>query len=306
MTKISFIVPCFNEEENIPVLYMELIKVIEKIKVSYEICFINDGSQDKTEFVIMELKKSDKNIRLINFSRNFGYESAVKAGIDLAVWDFFVIIDSDLQDPPEFVEELYKTIKAGYDLVLAKRISRKDTVLKRFFAWLFYRFVNVFSSVDIPRDVWYFRIFSKQVLEEVRKFGEYSLFLKWVFSYVGFRVAVIEFDRKSRENGKTKFSFTKLLKLGFRWVFAFSTVPLKWITVIGIICSFSAFLVGIIQVFLKLFYPENYQYGISTIVVVVAFISGVQMIGLGILWIYIWKIYEETKRRPLYVIKSIE
>jgi len=304
--KISFIIPSFDEEENIPVLYSKLLGVIKKLDISYQLCFVNDGSVDSTADAVRKLKKSDENILLINFSRNFGYESAVKAGIDLVDGDFIVIIDADLQDPPEVIEKLYKTIQAGYDVVLAKRSSRQDSFLKNSSAWFFYRLINLFSSVDVPKDVGYFRIFSKQVLEEVRNFWEYSLFLKGIFSYVWFKVGIVEYDRKKREQWSTKFSALKLIKLGFRGILSFSTVPLQWITVIGVICALSAFWVGAGQVLLKLFHPENYQYWISTIVVFIAFISGIQMVCLWVLWAYIWKIYEETKKRPLYVIKSVE
>jgi len=306
MTKISFIIPAYNEKKNISKLYSELKKLLKKIKTDYQIVFVNDGSIDQTEDAVKQIKKEDEKIILINLSRNFWYESAVKAGLDIVDWDFIVIMDSDLQDPPQVVEKLYETIKKGYDIVLAKRSSRSDWFIKDKTAWFFYRFINMFSDVVIPQDVWYFRIFSKQVLEEVRKFWEYSLFLKWIFSYVGFRVATIEFERPQRQAWNTKFSFKQLINIAIRGIFSFSTVPLKWIMFIWLFSAGISFVIWITQFVLKIIHPESYQYWLSTLVVLVAFITGVQLICLWVLGIYIGRIYEETKKRPVYIIRSVE
>lgn len=301
--KLSIVIPLYNEQSNLLLLYSEIICYVQKLWVWYEIIFVDDGSKDDSLSIVRRLHESDSNVKCISFSRNFWYEYALKAWLDKASGDWIVIMDADFQDPPFLIELLYQA-KDWYDMVLAKRESRSDWFVKDTMARLFYRFINVFSDFDIPRDVWYCRLFSKKVLKAINSCNEYNRFLKGLFSYVWFRTITVPYARPKRLAGQTSFTFKKLLKLASQALFSLSTYPLKFSTIIGVVIAAFAFIVWIIQIVLKLFY-DNYMYWVSTSIVLISLLWGIQLISIGIIWEYIARIYSELKHRPLYIVSEI-
>lgn len=301
--QLSIVIPVYNEQDNLKKLYNAIIEQINQINMErYQIVFVNDGSSDDSLRILRDLHAYDSSVHVIAFSRNFWYEYALEAGLHTACGEWVMIMDSDFQDPPYLISELYKA-RAGYDVVLAKRKSRKDGRLKDQTAWFFYRFINILSDVTIPEDVGYCRMFSYKVLCSINQCGEYNRFLKWLFSYVWFNVQYVLYDRPIRHMGQTSFTLYKLFKLAFQAIFSLSTYPLKIATIIGFIFALLGFWIAIIQIVLKIFYTD-YIYGISTTIVLISILWWIQLISLWMIGEYIARIYSEVKWRPSYVVSE--
>jgi len=300
--KISLVVPVFNEEDAIPIFYQAVRKELPEYEV--EIVFINDGSKDGTESIINALAVSDPLVKPLSFTRNFGKEPALFAGLEHATGDAVIPIDVDLQDPIEVIPQLIAKWQEGADVVLAKRADRStDGHLKRKTAEWFYRLHNKISSPKIEENVGDFRLMSRETVEHIRLLPERNLFMKGILSWVGGRVEVVEYTRAERVAGTTKFNGWKLWNLALEGITSFSTFPLRMWTYIGLAVAGAAFLYGAWMIFDTLAFGNPVR-GYPSLLVSILFLGGVQLIGIGVLGEYIGRIYIETKRRPKYILKG--
>lgn len=301
--EISVVVPVYKEADNIKPFLQRIEIVLNKSNFSYEILFCLDPSSDNTENAIQEEIECNSNIRLIVFSRRFGQPAATMAGILFCKGKHCVVIDVDLQDPPELIQQMYLKIQEGYQVVYAKRKSRKgETFIKRFISYLGYKLINKLSDVSIPRNAGDFRIMSRRVIEEIRRLHESHGFLRGLVAYVGFKQTFIEYDRDERFSGMSNYNrFIGSLKIGLNGLISFSSRPLQIMSIVGAIVAGFSFLLGIWYVFQKL-YGFKLSPGLSTTVLVVTFFSGVQLLSLGLIGEYIGRIYDEVKRRPMFII----
>jgi glycosyltransferase involved in cell wall biosynthesis len=302
--KISLVVPVFNEQETIPIFYNE-IRNYEALK-SYEveIVFINDGSKDNTERLIYELSDRDALVLPLSFTRNFGKEAALMAGLTYATGDAVIPMDVDLQDPVDVLPRLIQEWENGADMVLAQRINRSsDTFLKRESAKLFYKVHNRISDLKIEENVGDFRLLSREVVEHIKLLPERNLFMKGILSWVGGKTAVVTYERKKRAAGQTKFNGFSLWKLAMEGITSFSTTLLHIWTYIGMLVAGGAFIYGGYRIISKLLFGNDVP-GYTSLMVVALFLGGIQLIGIGILGEYIGRIYMETKHRPRYVLKN--
>jgi polyisoprenyl-phosphate glycosyltransferase len=303
MTEISVIVPVYNEADNIAVFLDRLIPVLDIQFNAYEIIFSLDPSSDNTEQAILDQIEQNPNIKLLVFSRRFGQPAATMAGILSCSGDSCLVIDVDLQDPPEMIERLHQKLKEGYEVVYAKRRSRKgETVVKKIISNVGYWLINKFSDVEIPRNTGDFRIMTRRVIEELRRLNETHGFLRGLVAYVGFKQAFVEYDRDERHSGKGNYNrLTGSLKIGLNGLISFSTRPLFIMSIIGFIIAGISFLLGGWYVLQKLLgFPLTP--GLSTTVLVVTFFSGIQLLALGLMGEYVGRIYDEVKQRPMYII----
>lgn len=303
---VSFIFPIFNEEGNIDELYHQMSQLVAKQQFRSEFIFVNDGSSDTSLEKLLTLHERDERVVVISLSRNWGHQLAVTAGLDRAEGDAVVIMDSDLQDPPEVALELIKTWQTGeYDVVYAQRRSRQDTVFKRFTADAFYRILQKLSDIDIPRNTGDFRLLDRKVVLELRKYREHDRFLRGMVSYVGFRQIAVSFDRHARHAGKTGYPLKKMIRFATDGIIGFSDRPLRLISHVGIAVSLLS-VIGIIYALLrKLLAPEEVVSGWTFTIIAIMFVGGVQMIMLGILGTYMARIYNQVKGRPLYGIGMV-
>lgn len=304
MKKISIVVPCYNEEKNINNFYEEIIKTLEKVKenYSYEIIFVNDGSNDETEIEVKKIRKTDKNVILISFSRNFGKEAAIYAGLNNATGDLVALIDADLQHPPITILEMIKGINEGYDVVATKRKNRKgEPAIKSAFSKLFYKMMRMF--IPIEKNVQDFRLMKKEVVDAILSLKEYNRFSKGIFTWVGFNIKYIEIENIERKSGKTKWSFKKLFSYAIEGITSFTTAPLKVSTLMGFCISIIAIISTIVIILQTLIYGKDVP-GYASIITAILFMGGVQLISIGILSEYISKMYLEIKKRPKYIIKE--
>ncbi|KFC86001.1 glycosyltransferase family 2 protein [Hafnia alvei] len=302
--KISLIVPVFNEEDTIPIFY-KAVRGYEPLKeYDVEIVFINDGSKDSTENIINVLAISDGLVKPLNFTRNFGKEPALFAGLDHATGDAVIPIDVDLQDPIEVIPQLIEKWKSGADVVLAKRTDRStDSGLKRKSAEMFYKLHNKISTPKIEENVGDFRLMSRGTVENIKKLPERNLFMKGILSWVGGKTAVVEYSRAERCAGESKFNGWKLWNLALEGITSFSTFPLRIWTYIGLGVSAFAFLYAAWMIIDKLIWGNPVP-GYPSLMTAILFLGGVQLIGIGVLGEYIGRIYIETKKRPKYIIKD--
>lgn len=304
--KISLVVPVFNEQEAIPIFYKEIRKYEALKPYEVEIVFINDGSQDTTEKLIYELSDHDSLVLPLSFTRNFGKEAALMAGLTYATGDAVIPMDVDLQDPIEVIPRLIKEWQNGADMVLAKRIDRSsDTYLKRETAKLFYKFNNKISDLKIEENVGDFRLLSREIVEHIKELPERNLFMKGILSWVGGRTVVVTYERAKRSAGQTKFNGWKLWKLAMEGITSFSTSLLHIWTYIGIMVAGGAFLYGGYRIVSKLLFGNDVP-GYTSIMVTMLFLGGIELIGIGVLGEYIGRIYMESKQRPRYIIKKRE
>jgi glycosyltransferase involved in cell wall biosynthesis len=304
---ISIICPFYNEEKMVPFFFNELFKTVAPIKDEVEIICINDGSTDQTLQRLLEHKSAvptHVQIRIIDFSRNFGKEAALTAGIDHARGDAVIPIDTDLQDPPELIHSLIDKWREGYDVVLAKRHDRtSDTWLKRKTAEWFYRLHNSISTPTIPENVGDFRLLNRAAVEALKKLPERERFMKGLFNWVGFRTAEIEYIRMTRKAGHTKFPLLKLWNFAIDGITSFSTVPLKIWSYLGFLISLFAFTYGTLIIIRTLVQGVDVP-GYASLLVIILFLGGLQLIGIGVLGEYLGRIYIETKNRPIYIIRQ--
>ena len=305
MKKISVIVPMYYEEEVAEECYKRLNNVLTNIdNYTHEIIFINDGSKDKTLDILIGIANKYKNVKVISFSRNFGHQCAVTAGLQYVTGDAIVIIDADLQDPPELIPEMLKIWEDGYEVIYGKRKSRKgESRFKLLTASMFYRTLNALSDVDIPKDTGDFRLVDRKVVDVINSLPEHNKFLRGLFSWVGFKQIPYEYERKERFAGKTKYPLKKMLKLAQDGIFSFSTKPLRIVGTMGIISIAISIIVLIYAILSYIFNWNNLTAGWTSLMVTITFLSGMILISLWMIGEYIGRIYDETKKRPQYVIE---
>lgn len=303
---VSYIFPIYNEEGNIKLLHKTMSTLLQKNqKYNYELIFINDGSRDNSLKLLTELSKQDSRAVVIDFSRNFGHQIAVTAGLDHANGDAVIIMDSDMQDPPSVSFDLIKKWEEGFDVVYAQRRSRKDTFFKKFTADMYYRTLQKLADIDIPRNTGDFRLIDRKVVEEMKRFKEHNRFLRGMVSFIGFKQTAVQFDRDERHAGETGYPLKKMIKFAADGILGFSSTPLKLISKTGYFIAGLAFLGILYTIIVRLFFPELTVDGWAFIVISILFIGGIQLIMLGVLGSYIGRIYTETQDRPLYMIKNI-
>ena len=301
---ISVIVPSFNEEKNVPLIYERLTSTLSQISDDYEIIFVNDCSKDNTLEVIKQLSKKDSHVKYISFSRNFGHQIAVSAGLDLCKGEAVVIIDADLQDPPELILEMYEKYKEGYKVVYAKRKSREgETWFKKITAKLFYRFLSAMTSIEIPVDVGDFRLIDKVIVKHLRNMPEKSKYIRGQISWIGYKQTFVEYHRDARLYGKTNYPLKKMIRLAFDGITAFSDKPLKMASAIGIISAILS-LLAIVYALISHFIFDSAVSGWTSLIISVLFIGGVQLITIGIIGEYIARINNDVRNRPLYIIEE--
>lgn len=308
MSKLcSCIVPCFNEEEVIPLYYEEMQKVRkqEEGKIDFEIIFIDDGSKDKTLEVIKKLSEQDECIHYVSFSRNFGKEAAMYAGFEHANGEYVVTMDVDLQDPPHLIPEMIRSIEEeGYDSVATRRVTRKgEPPIRSFFARRFYGLINKISDADIVDGARDFRMMKRDMVNAILSMPEYNRFTKGIFGWVGFKTKWIEFENVERAAGETKWSFWKLFRYALEGIIAFSTVPLTIVSLIGVIVCIIAFLLLLFVVIRAAIFGDPVA-GWPSLICVISFLSGIQLLGIGVVGMYLSKTYLETKKRPIYIKKE--
>ena len=307
MKKISLVVPCYNEQEVIKLFYDEVQKIKKDFKnVSFEIIFVNDGSKDRTLELMRELSKND-DVRYVSFSRNFGKEAAMYAGLEASTGDYVAIMDADLQDPPALLKEMYEILESKeYDSVATRRVTRKgEPVIRSFFARLYYKIINKISKTEIVDGARDFRLMTRQMVDSVLSLKEYNRFSKGIFSWVGYRTKWLEYENVERAAGETKWSFWKLFLYSLESIVAFSTVPLSIASVMGILFCFVAFIIIIFIIVRTLMFGDPTS-GWPSMVCIMFFIGGVQLLCLGIMGQYLSKTYLEVKKRPIYIVAETE
>ena len=308
MDKISIIVPCYNEEEAMPIFYEEIVKVAKNMKkVDFEFIFVNDGSKDRTLDVARQLHEKDERVRYVSFSRNFGKEAGMLAGLEAARGDYVAIMDVDLQDPPHLIEEMYETLKIeDYDCVATRRVSRDgEPPIRSFFARCYYKLINKISKTEIVDGARDFRLMTRQMVDSILELKEYNRFSKGIFSWVGYNTKWLEYKNVERVAGTTKWSFWKLFLYSLESIVAFSTVPLSIAAVMGILFCLIAFIM-IIFIVVKTLTVGDPVAGWPSLVCIIFFVSGVQLFCLGVIGQYLAKTYLEVKNRPVYIIKETE
>lgn len=298
---LSIIIPVYNEAESIKEFHTKLIEILQDVSIKYEILYINDGSADSTRLIL----KSIANIKIINFSRNFGKEAALTAGLKHCVGDIVIPIDADFQDPPELINEMITKYKEGYDVVIATRKSREEGFVKKITAKIYYKLLSKFSNITIPQNTGDFRLISRKVVNAVLELKEKNRFMKGIFAWVGFKQHQLYFDRPARLSGASKTSWSKLFKLGFDGLFAFSTIPLRIWLYFGALVSFTSFIYALYLITTTIIYGVDVP-GYASIMVAILFMGGIQLLSLGTLGEYIARVYEESKNRPIYIIDEID
>ena len=301
---LSVIIPIYNEETNIPTLYERLRGVLDPMGLRYEFIFINDGSRDKSLQLVQTLALRDERVRFIDFSRNFGHQIAVTAGLDLSVGEAVVIIDADLQDPPELIVPLYQKLQEGYEVVYAKRRSRQgESAAKKLTAKLFYRILASITNISIPVDTGDFRIISRKVVDALKQMPEQNKFIRGQISWIGYRQTYVEYDRAERAGGETGYTYRKMIRLALDGITGFSDAPLKAATIGGFLVSGVAFVVMLYTLYSR-FVSGNYQPGWASLMVSILFLGGVQLIAVGIIGEYIARLSANVRQRPLYIISD--
>ena len=304
MKKISVVIPMYYEEAVAQECYERITKVLKNIQnYEHEIIFVNDGSKDRTLSILEEISDKDSNVKVLSFSRNFGHQAAVTAGIKHVTGDAIVIIDADLQDPPELIPEMVKLWEQGNEVIYGKRKTRKgESKFKLLTAKMFYKTLNALSDVEIPKDTGDFRLVDRKVVDVVNSMPEHNKFLRGLFSWVGFKQVAYEYERKERFAGKTKYPLKKMLKLAADGIISFSTKPLKIVGGLGIISIVVSLAILIYSLVSYIFELNNLVPGWTSIMVAITLFSGVQLLSIWIISEYIARIYDETKRRPEYII----
>ncbi len=304
---LSIIVPCYNEEESVPLFYAEMKKQEEFFHskdVEFEFIFVNDGSKDRTVEVVRELHEQDERVHMVSFSRNFGKESAILAGLEKATGDFTVLMDADLQDPPAILPEMYQYIEEGYDSVATRRVDRKgEPPIRSFFARRFYGLIRKISKTEIVDGARDYRLMTRQVTDAILSMKEYNRFSKGIFGWVGYKTKWLEYENVERAAGETKWSFWKLFLYALDGIMAFSTVPLSMASMFGILFCVLAF-VFMIFIFVRALIYGDPVAGWPSMVCIMTFIGGVQLLCIGIMGQYMSKMYMEVKDRPKYLVKE--
>ncbi len=308
MDKISIVVPCYNEEEALPFFYKAIVEVMKKMEpVEFEIIYVNDGSKDNTLGLLRELAKQDSRMRYISFSRNFGKEAAMYAGLTATTGDYVAVMDADLQDPPELLVEMYDILKKeDYDCVATRRVNRKgEPPIRSFFAKLFYKIINKISNANIVDGARDFRLMNREMTDSILSLGEYNRFSKGIFGWVGFRTKWLEYKNVERVAGKTTWSFWKLFLYSIDGIIAFSTTPLVISTLMGCLFCFLAIIMVFVIIFKTIMYGDPVS-GWPSTACIILFVGGIQLFCTGIIGQYLAKTYLEVKKRPIYIVKETE
>ena len=306
MTKniISVIIPVYNEADNLDELYIRVKTTVEPISDNYQIIFVNDGSEDNSKNKILSFAKENSNVYYINLSRNFGHQIAVSAGLEYCDADCTVIIDADLQDPPEIIAQFYDKYNEGYDVVYAKRQKRDgESFLKKLTAKLYYRLLKRWVSFDIPLDAGDFRLISRKVVDAINKMPEQNKFLRAQIAWLGFKQTYVAFDRETRKHGKSGYSYGKMLRLAFDGITSFSDKPLLFVSRLGFLISIFSFLLIIYAVFSHYVLKITIT-GWTSLLISTAFIGGIQLLSIGVIGEYVSRINSNVKNRPLYILDS--
>lgn len=307
MKVLSVIVPCYNEEENVACFYEELMKnqpFFTEKELEVELLYIDDGSQDNTVQEVKKLKERDGRVHLVSFSRNFGKEAAIYAGLQKSKGDYAAIMDADLQDPPSLLPSLFAALEEGYDCAATRRVNRKgEPPVRSFFARLFYRLLNRMSKADVVDGARDYRLMKRQVVDAILSMGEYNRFSKGIFGWVGYRTKWVEFENVERLRGESKWSFWKLFLYALDGIIAFSTAPLGLAAFMGVLFCVLAFLLIVITIVRKLIFGDPTS-GWPSLVCIISLISGVQLFCLGIMGQYLAKTYLEVKKRPIYLVRE--
>jgi dolichol-phosphate mannosyltransferase len=303
-TALSIVAPFFNEEENVLEFCSRTCATADSLGLSYELILIDDGSRDNTLQVIEKASAANKNIRYISFTRNFGHQVALHAGICASNGQYLVLIDGDLQDPPERISELYKKINQGFDVVYARRSARKgESMLKKITAGVFYRLLNRITNFNIPIDTGDFRIFNRNVADELLKMQDHSKFLRGQIAWLGFKEAEIIYEREGRKKGTTGFGYPKMFRFAFDGITGFSEFPLRFASYSGVIVSLLSF-IGIIYVLIAKYCLGQTITGWASLMVTILFLGGIQLLSLGIIGEYISRINNQVRNRQLYFVKK--
>lgn len=307
MCMLSVIVPCYNEEESVADFYAELMKnedFFQEKELEIEILYIDDGSRDNTAAEVKKLREADKRVRLISFSRNFGKEAGMYAGLEKSKGDYVVLMDVDLQDPPSMLPEMYSYMEKGYDSVATRRVSRKgEPPIRSFFARMFYRLMKHISRTEIMDGARDYRLMTRQMVDAILQMQEYNRFTKGIYGWVGFNTKWLEYENVERAKGETKWNFWKLLIYSLEGITAFSTVPLSIASVMGVLFCVLAFILIIFIVVRTSIFGDPVS-GWPSLVCIISLISGVQLFCMGIIGQYLAKTYLEVKRRPIYIVKE--
>lgn len=305
---ISIIVPCYNEEQSLPYFYKEIVNVSKKMSyLDFEYIFIDDGSKDKTLEILKKYAKKDKRVKFISFSRNFGKEAAMIAGIEYSKGDYVTLMDADLQDPPSLLETMYKIIiDKSYDCVGTRRVTRKgEPPIRSFFARMFYKIINKMSKVEMVDGARDYRLMTRQMVDAIISMKEYNRYSKGIFSFVGFKTKWLEYENVERVAGETKWSFWKLFVYALDGITAFSTVPLIFSAVLGLVFCFISFIIIIFVIGKTLIYGDPVS-GWPSLVCIILFLSGIQLFSIGVIGQYLAKTYLESKNRPIYIVRETE
>jgi dolichol-phosphate mannosyltransferase len=300
----SVVIPIYNEEKNIAELYGRVSSVLNSLGKLYEIIYVNDGSADNSINILKKIADSDKKVKIVDFSRNFGHQIAISAGISFSSGSATIIMDGDLQDPPSLIPEFIKKWEEGFSVVYGIRKKRKETLLKIICYFMFYRIQEKMAKIKIPLDAGDFCLMDKKVCDILKKMPERNRFIRGIRSWVGFPQAGIEYDRQHRFQGKPKYTVTKLMNLAFDGIYSFSDVPLKISLILGFMISTLCFILIFYITYQRLVHGTS-VYGIATIIVSVLFLGGIQLIAIGVIGEYIGRIYDEVKQRPVFIIKQL-
>lgn len=300
---VTILIPAYNEEEALPILYERLVKLMDGLpQYNFELLFVNDGSRDKTLDILKEMRKSDSRVCYVNLSRNYGKEIAMIAGFDYINGDCMINIDADLQDPPELIPEMLKYWEEGYDDVYAKRKSRKgESIFKKLTSWGYYRVLQSMTNIQIQTDTGDFRLLDRRCVEAIRQMRESQRYTKGLYSWIGYKKKEILYDRDARVAGKTKWNYRQLANLSIDGITSFTTSPLRWAAIIGMLVSLCGFIYMIIIIAKTLIYGIDVP-GYASMMVVILFLGGLQLIFLGIIGEYLGRAFYESKGRPLYFI----
>jgi dolichol-phosphate mannosyltransferase len=301
---ISIVIPVFNEENNIQELFTRTVAALEAFTGDFEIICVDDGSKDNTFCLLLACNKADKRFKFISLSRNFGHQRAILAGLSHAKGDLIGIMDGDLQDPPELFEKFNDKIQQGYDVVYAVRTKRKENWFLKTAYWIFYRILSRVGETAIPIDSGDFSLFRREILDHILRMPEQSLYLRGLRSWVGFRQTAVEYERPERASGKPKFSFRELVRLASNGLFSFSNFPIKFLGRLGLVIIMISIIYGAIVLYKRIFYPAFIPEGFTTLILAILFFSGIQLISLRVLGEYIVRTYEESKKRPLFIVKE--
>lgn len=306
MPKYSLIIPIYNEEETIPELYRRVSDVMDSLDDSVELILINDGSRDCSLNLMRQLQERDARVCYISFARNFGHQAAVTAGLNFARGQVIVVLDADLQDPPELIPKMIESWQAGYHVVYAQRTKRKkESWFKRLTAYVFYRLLRQLADVDIPADTGDFCLMDRQVVEVLNSMPERNRYIRGLRAWIGFRQTAVKFERDPRFAGEVKYTFKKSLALAINSLVSFSKIPLRISTYLGLFSALIALLMALLVLYWRLQQPDSPVTGLATILIAVFFLGSVQLISIGILGEYVGRIYEEVKGRPAYTIAEI-